>query len=88
MTVPQVHMVFIHHNLFITSLLGSKAETVLKYPCNIQTKIYRLYRKMTMVILGTKNRDEREKQTRKRKMNESEGTEEIFVFLYLYLLQG
>ena len=39
----------IHHNLFITLLLGSIAKTVLvKQPCYIQTKMYRLYWKMTI----------------------------------------
>ena len=40
---------YIHHNLFITLLLGSKAETVLaKQLCYIQTKMYISYRKMTI----------------------------------------
>ena len=39
----------LHHNLFITLLLGYKAETVLvKQPFYIQTKTYRIYRKMTV----------------------------------------
>ena len=43
---------YLHHNLFITLWLESKAETVLnKQPCYIQRKMYRLhvhvYRKMT-----------------------------------------
>ena len=39
----------VHHNLSITLLLGSKTETVLvKQLCHIQTKIHRLYRKMTI----------------------------------------
>ena len=39
----------VHHNLFITPLLGSLAETVtVKQACNIHTKMYRLYRKMTI----------------------------------------
>ena len=39
----------VHHNLFITPLLGSIAWTVLvKQPCYIQTKMYRLYWKMTI----------------------------------------
>ena len=39
----------IHHNLVRTQLLESKALTVLvKQPYYIQTKMYRLYRKMTM----------------------------------------
>ena len=34
----------VHHNLFITLLLGSIAKTMLvKQPCYIQTKMYRLY---------------------------------------------
>ena len=38
-----------HQNLFITLLLGSKAKTVLaKQSCCIQTKMYRIYRKMTI----------------------------------------
>ena len=37
------------HDLFITLLLGSSTATVLaKQPCYIQTKMYRLYRKMTI----------------------------------------
>ena len=38
--------VYIHHNLVITRLLGSKTLTVLdKQPCYIHTKMYRLCRK-------------------------------------------
>ena len=44
-TLPVTHNV--HH--IITLLLGSKAETVLvKQPCYIQTKMYRLHIKMTI----------------------------------------
>ena len=44
----------VHHNLFITLLLGSKEETLLvKQPWYIQTKMYRLYRKMTIYIIYT-----------------------------------
>ena len=40
----------IHHILFLTPLLGSKAKTVLaKQMCCILTKMYRLYRKMTLL---------------------------------------
>ena len=40
----------IHHNLFTTLLLGSKAESVLvKRKWYIQMKMYRLYRKMTIL---------------------------------------
>ena len=39
----------VHHNIFITLLLGSIAKTVfVKQPCYIQTKMYRLYWKMTI----------------------------------------
>ena len=39
----------IHHNVFITLLSGSKVGTMLvKQPCYIHTKMFRLYRKMTI----------------------------------------
>ena len=39
----------VHRNLCITPLLGSKAEIMLvKQPCYTETKMYRLYRKMTI----------------------------------------
>ena len=39
----------LHQNLFITQSLGSKTKTVLaKQTCCIQTKMYGLYRKMTI----------------------------------------
>ena len=39
----------VHHNLFRALLLGFKAGAVLvKQPCYITTKMYRLYRKMTI----------------------------------------
>ena len=41
---------YIHHNLFITLILGSKAETI-KQPCYIQTKMYNLYRKMIIYVI-------------------------------------
>ena len=42
-------LVSIHHNLFITLLLGSTAKAVLaKQPCCIQTKVYRFNKKLTM----------------------------------------
>ena len=41
----------VHHNLIITHLLGSRAETMLVIqPCYIQTKMYRLYRIMTIFV--------------------------------------
>ena len=41
--------IIIHHNLFITLLMGSKAETVLvKQPCYSQTEMYSSYREMTI----------------------------------------
>ena len=41
-------IIAIYHSLFITLLLGSKAETKLvKQPCYIQTKMDRFYRKIT-----------------------------------------
>ena len=44
-----IRLIHIHHNLFITLLLGSIALTVLvKQPCYIHTKMYRLYWKMTI----------------------------------------
>ena len=44
----------IHQNLFITLLLASKAEDMLvKQPCYIRTKVYRLYRKMTIYGSGS-----------------------------------
>ena len=45
----------VHYNIFITLLLGSKAETMFfKQLCYIQTKMYRLYRKMTIyTFLGS-----------------------------------
>ena len=40
---------YVHHYLFMTLLLGSKEETVLvKQLHEIQTKMNRLYRKMTV----------------------------------------
>ena len=40
---------FVHHDLLIKMLLGSKAETMLvKQPFFIQTKMYRLHRKMNL----------------------------------------
>ena len=39
-----ITIMYIHHNLLITLFLGSIAETILvKQPCYIQTKMYRLY---------------------------------------------
>ena len=40
---------FINHILFITLLLGSKAKTrIAKQPCYSKTKMYTLYRKITI----------------------------------------
>ena len=46
-SINQIELMMIHHNLVITRLLGSETYTVLvKQPCYIQAKMYRLYRKM------------------------------------------
>ena len=46
---PVYRTLIIHHNLFKTLLLGSTAETLfVKQLHYIQTKMYRLYRKMTI----------------------------------------
>ena len=39
----------LHQNLYITLFLGYKAENMfIKQPCYMQTKMYRLYRKLTI----------------------------------------
>ena len=45
----KIQKICIHHNLFITGLLGSKVETMLgKQRCCIPIKMPRLYRKIAI----------------------------------------